>query len=111
MPATSDMDMEGISNANSVCTVAGSDPQQGESEQNDGDDVLPLSGSTTLKPVRFWSDQNKANALEPGIKLLDSSHIVHEDEDGLLKSKKESQRAVSTTQVSVYFISNFDLDV
>lgn len=90
-----------------MCTVAGSDAQQGESDQNDGDDVLPLSGSTTLKPVRFWSDQDKADELEPGIKLLDSRHIVSEDEDGLLKSKKESQRAVSATQVSVKFNFNF----
>ncbi|KAF7770523.1 transcriptional regulator family: Forkhead [Agaricus bisporus var. burnettii] len=101
MPATSDMDVEG---ANSVCTVAGADSQQGELEQIDGDDVLPLSGGTTLKPVRFWSEPNKSNALEPGIKLLDSSHVVPEDEDSLLKSKKESQRAVSATQFPPFLL-------
>lgn len=90
-----------------MCTVAGADSQQGELEQIDGDDVLPLSGGTTLKPVRFWSEPNKSNALEPGIKLLDSSHVVPEDEDSLLKSKKESQRAVSATQVSIHFYFYF----
>lgn len=101
MPATSDMDMEGVSDANGVCSVAGSDPHRDEREQNDSDntDVLPFSGSTTLKPVRFWGDQPKAGALEPGIDLLSNKRVVPEDEDHLLKSKAEGQRATSVHNI------------
>lgn len=91
-----------MSDVNAVCAVVDSDSQQDDSEQNDGDDILPLSGSTTLKPVSFWGDQSKANALEPGIRLLGANRIVVEDEDDLLKSKIEGQRAASSSQVGSF---------
>ncbi|KAF9453556.1 hypothetical protein P691DRAFT_800179 [Macrolepiota fuliginosa MF-IS2] len=94
MPATSDMDLEGMRDVNAACKIADPDSRQ-DREQNDTEDVLPLSGSTTLKPVRFWGDHSRNDALEPGIKLLSSQHLAAEDEDGLLKSKTESQRAAS----------------
>jgi DNA ligase-4 len=90
------MDLEGVGDSNGTCTIADSDFQRHEREQSDDNtDVLPLSGSTTLKPVRFWGDQPKASSLEPSINLLSSTRIASEDEDDLLKSKAEGQRATS----------------
>lgn len=102
MPTTSDMDLEGMDGGNVACKIVEPDSQREEKEQNDTEDVLPLSGGTTLKPVRFWGDHSKSDALEPSIKLLSSKRVVAEDEDGLLKSKMEGQRA-ATGQVSSIF--------
>ncbi len=102
MPTTSDMDLEGmVGDASGACVIADSDIQEEDGDHNDDDDedILPLSGSTTLKPVRFWGDQSKTDALEPGIKLLSAKQVGVEDEDSLIQSKLEGQRATSN-QVS-----------
>ncbi|KXN86593.1 Forkhead box protein I3 [Leucoagaricus sp. SymC.cos] len=111
MPATSDMDLEGVGNTNVTCSIAQSDSHRDEGEQSDNTDVLPLSGSTTLKPVRFWGDQSKANTLEPSINLLSSKRIIVEDEDDLLKSKAEGQRTTLNQYGLKHWFSSYPFQV
>lgn len=89
MPATSDMDLDALTDPNIT----------DQSDSQDADLLSPVA-STTLKPVRFWGDQPNPNALEPGIHLLSTKRVVSEDEDVLLKSKAVGQRQSSSIQVN-----------
>jgi hypothetical protein len=87
------MDLDGVADANAACSIAEPESHTDEGEQDDDDDTDLLP---TLKPVRFWGDQSKTSALEPGINLLSSKRVpADNDDDDLLKSKAEGQRATS----------------